>query len=184
MKFFSLLVVLLWVSGCATSSDSVQSRVATGQSSPPGGSPAASNAPPAPSRWIESLGRFAHALRTAVSRDGPSTVPAETGSAAAAPPELGRAQPLPPQRARPLPPIEAGSTRRNGPERASGAAAGNAAVAYEAAMLKRDAPAMARAAARLTRRAITEDSIRALNAQLGIEADEEVVAAVVRFGRR
>ncbi|HEX2134743.1 MAG TPA: hypothetical protein VHG30_02400 [Microvirga sp.] len=60
---------------------------------------------------------------------------------------------------------------------------GSAAVAYEDAMLRRDARAMARAAARLTRKTITEESIRELNAQLGIEADDETVSAVVRAAR-
>ena len=50
-------------------------------------------------------------------------------------------------------------------------------------MLRRDARAMARAAARLTGKTVTEDSVRALNAQLGIEADDETVAAVVRAAR-
>jgi hypothetical protein len=59
----------------------------------------------------------------------------------------------------------------------------NPALAYEAAMLRRDPRAMARAAARLTGKAVTADSVRALNAQLGIEADEETIAAVVRASR-
>jgi hypothetical protein len=42
---------------------------------------------------------------------------------------------------------------------------------------------MATAAARLTRKPITADSIRALNAKLGIEADDAMVSAVVRAAR-
>jgi len=42
---------------------------------------------------------------------------------------------------------------------------------------------MARAAVRLTGRAVTAESIRELNAQLGIEADEATIAAVVRASR-
>jgi ribosomal protein L12E/L44/L45/RPP1/RPP2 len=42
---------------------------------------------------------------------------------------------------------------------------------------------MARAAARLTNKPITENAIRELNARLGIEADDETVTAVVRAAR-
>ena len=188
MKFFSLLVVLLFVSGCATSSDSVRAGVVNGQAEPSHDLAAAANTPSAPSRLTEGLDRFTQALGTVFRRNTLGTGPTETGSAAAARPELGRTQPLPPPQASPLPITQSGSIGRNAPERASGPVGGNAgenaAVAYEAAMLRRDARAMARAAARLTRRAVTEDSIRELNSQLGIEADEQLVAAVVHFARR
>jgi hypothetical protein len=42
---------------------------------------------------------------------------------------------------------------------------------------------MARAAARLTKKRITADSIHELNARLGIEANDAMVSAVVRAAR-
>jgi len=56
----------------------------------------------------------------------------------------------------------------------------NAAMAYESAMLTRDAAAMARAAAQLLNKPVTEASILELNAQLRIEADDTLISAVVR----
>jgi hypothetical protein len=63
------------------------------------------------------------------------------------------------------------------------ATAASATVAYEKAMLQGDTRSMAKAAARLTRKPITADSIRELNAKLGIEADDNIVSAVVRAAR-
>ena len=60
---------------------------------------------------------------------------------------------------------------------------GNPALAYEAAMHRRDARAMAQAAAQLTRQPVTAASIRALNDDLGILADDQFVQAVVRAAR-
>lgn len=58
-----------------------------------------------------------------------------------------------------------------------------ATIAYENAMLSQDAPALARAAALLLRKPVTETSIRELNDKLGIVADDELVLAVVRAGQ-
>jgi hypothetical protein len=60
---------------------------------------------------------------------------------------------------------------------------GNPALAYEAAMHRRDARAMAQAAAQLTSQPVTAASIRALNEDLGILADDQFVQAVVRAAR-
>jgi hypothetical protein len=59
----------------------------------------------------------------------------------------------------------------------------NPTLAYEAAMHRRDARAMARAAAQLTQRPVTAASIRALNDSLGILVDDQIVQAVVRAAR-
>jgi hypothetical protein len=42
---------------------------------------------------------------------------------------------------------------------------------------------MARAVARLTRKPVTEETVREVNARLGIEADDEMVSAVARAAR-
>ena len=82
---------------------------------------------------------------------------------------------------------EPGLRRRLPPQRAAhpirAVRVSNPALAYEAAMHRRDARAMAQAAAQLTRRPVTAASIRALNDDLGILADDQTVQAVVRAAR-
>ncbi len=58
------------------------------------------------------------------------------------------------------------------------------ALAYERAMLARDVEGLARAAAQIRGQPVTEESVRALNAQLGIEADDELVADIARAAPR
>ena len=50
-------------------------------------------------------------------------------------------------------------------------------------MHRQDAAGMAEAAAQLTRRPVTAASIRALNEDLGILADDQIVQDVVRAAR-
>ena len=130
-----------------------------------------------------SLDRFAQTLAAAVGGEGVST-PTETGSAV--PPPVGGASTgigvSGPDAQTRVPELGGAAPSQRGPERSRGGAE-SAAIAYEAAMLRRDPRGMARAAARLTGGAISEESIRALNARLGIEADDEMVSAVVRARR-
>jgi hypothetical protein len=51
-------------------------------------------------------------------------------------------------------------------------------------MLARDVEGLARAAAQITGQPVTEESVRALNAQLGIEADDELVTDIARAAPR
>jgi hypothetical protein len=69
------------------------------------------------------------------------------------------------------------------PETTSSTRFPNPLAAYEEGMLRRDARTMARAAAQLTDRPVTETSIRTLNQELGIEADDGLVEAIARAAR-
>jgi hypothetical protein len=54
---------------------------------------------------------------------------------------------------------------------------------YEEAMLSRDVRTMARAARQIVGQPLSTASIKALNEQLGIEADDELAEAVARAAR-
>ena len=181
-----LLAAALVLSGCATTEQNPQVRATASAARPTGGAGQATPAEPTRGGLIASLDRVGQAVSAAARGEGGQAPgPAATGSASLGPLETGAAP--------------AGAARASAPGRRtaariqrdpasldrSEAARGSrsAAVAYEQAMLRRDARAMARAATRLTGRGITEESIRALNAQLGIEADDEIVSAVVRAAR-
>jgi hypothetical protein len=69
------------------------------------------------------------------------------------------------------------------PETTSSTRFANPLAAYEEGMLRRDARTMARAAAQLTDQPVTEASIRTLNRELGIEADDGLVEAIARAAR-
>jgi anti-sigma factor RsiW len=59
----------------------------------------------------------------------------------------------------------------------------NPAIAYEEAMLRRDVRTMARAVRQITGEPVTPASIRGLNEQLGIDAEEELVDSIARAAR-
>lgn len=182
LKFVSVAVLLVSLGGCAGSGESVRIGAAPGQST----QPSASNSQPVRLGLIERLDQVAKAIGTAVTGDRTESSPTETGSAG--PPVLqageGARAAAGPQvqiGARPsVAPQDTASPRRATEPRTP---APNAAVAYEAAMLRRDARAMARAVARLTRKPVTEETVREVNARLGIEADDEMVSAVARAAR-
>ena len=183
MKPVLIAAVALALSGCATSGQSPQVRATASAAGPPGAVGQAAPAEPTGGGLIASLDRLAQAVSAAVRGEGGQAAgPTATGSASPsaleAPAGGARASA---QGRRTAARAQGDPVAADRPEAARGSR--GAAVAYEQAMLRRDSRAMARAAARLTRRGITEESIRALNAQLGIEADDEIVSAVVRAAR-
>jgi hypothetical protein len=177
----SVAIIALVLGSCASTNQNLEVQTTASNLGTPGGS---STAPAAGSSLFQGLGRFAQALGAAARGDNTRiSSPAVTGSATPGPAVSNQV----PVDAAP----RAAATRRRVASVTSEASArpsepitvASATVAYEKAMLQGDTRSMARAAARLTRGPVTADSIRALNAKLGIEADEAMVSAVVRAAR-
>jgi hypothetical protein len=180
VKPVSIAIIALLLGSCASSNQSSEVQSTASNLRTPGGSGTApAPAPSAGSSLFQGLGRFAQALGVAATGDNRSlSSPAVTGSAA---PGQAVSNQAPVDAAPPA----AAARRRVAPVRSESETItpASATVAYEKAMLQGDTRSMATAAARLTRKPITADSIRALNAKLGIEADDAMVSAVVRAAR-
>jgi hypothetical protein len=186
VKPVRLAIIALFLGGCAISNESSEVQSTASNLRTPSGSNAAAAASPAPPAGglLQGLNRFAQALGAAAKGDNRSTsLSTETGSAA---PGLTVTRPAtrssaPPAAAtgRRVASVE-GETPGARPAETTRGTAASATVAYEKAMLQGDTRSMARAAARLTKKPITADSIRELNAKLGIEADDNMVSEVVR----
>ena len=197
MKTMGILVSTLLLGGCVASDQSFQTagqlpatapalRQAPPNTQAPAniqGAAAAATPQPAQTGLIAGLDRWGRDFAAVVRGEG-GTVPASTSVAnPALPAAQAAAEPAPPRRqGRRLATVQSDATPGETGS-VPGVSAASAAVAYEKAMLRRDPRSMARAAARLTNKPISESSIRDLNAQLGIEADEATVAAVVRAAR-
>ena len=189
MKPVCSAIIAILLGGCATSSESPEVQSTASNLRAPSGSitAAATPSPPAGSGLLQGLNRFAQALGAAARGDNRSTSsPTETGSAASGPTVSRQATPsaAPPAAAtgRRVASVQ-GETPAARPAETPRGTAASVTVAYEKAMLRGDARSMARSAAQLTKKPITADSIRELNAKLGIEADDDLVSAVVRAAR-
>jgi hypothetical protein len=188
VKPVSIAIVALLLGSCATSNQSsdVQSTASNLRTGGAGAAPS-TVAPSGGSGVFQGLNRFAQAIGIAARGDNPNTpTSAETGSASPGSTGSGQAaaQAAAPaaQASRRVASVQGEAPRARPSETIGGTTAG-ATVAYERAMLQGDAHSMARAAARLTKKPITAESIRELNARLGIEANDAMVSAVVRAAR-